>query len=993
MSFLRLKARTRIAFGLVCMLMSVLSTAMLLGLVPDREDALRKGRADLCQTLSMVCSDHVSNGSHRRLDQLLDALVRGNEDVVSAAVLRADGRLMSSFGEHVVHWGEDSTDHTAETHVSLPVRRGKERWGTVKIGFSPVEGTAWYAGWVEPWMLLSSFIGLASFLLFQMYLKKMLAHLDPSKSVPKRVRTALDSLAEGLLVLDRSGRIVLANQSFAEWISCDAEQLLGRQADELSWHLETSGGTPWRNAIESESVVAGAMIELCLPGKPKRTLIANASPVLGQEGKCRGVLVSFDDVTQLEKTKRDLTVAKRAADQANQAKSEFLARMSHEIRTPMNAILGYTEVLRRGFDTTIEDRREYLDTIHGSGEHLLALINDILDLSKVESGQLQLELGEYSPYKVVQDVVALLKSKADEKQIGLSTRVEGAIPKTALGDSVRLRQAIVNLVGNAIKFTDEGSVEIVLRCHRSVDAEHPTAVGMLQIAVNDTGIGISEQAQAKIFEPFAQADTSITRRFGGTGLGLAISKQLAEAMGGGISLTSTPGKGTRFTIEVSVGPWDDLELIDPDTDADARSLGIHVAHGVGHLPPCHVLVADDGSANRKLVQLVLGQAGAKVTGVEDGQQALDAVESQDFDVILMDMQMPVLDGYAATRVLRESGFDRPILALTANAMQGDQEKCLAAGCDGFLPKPIKIDHLVNAIAEALGVTEQERATLSIGGPASGNNSPAKCDSRSDRAAPPPPSGQQTKEEATMPIDEGHPVRCSYPLDDPDFLEIAEDFVHALRNRLPEMIDALNNALLDPLARDAHWLKGVSGSAGFDVFVQPAFELQQAAQASDHDRCVECLSTIERLAARIDLPSEIAQSPIPTSPVSHRSESPEAQSGLDRETPAVTMGAEEPIRTTLPLDDEELKDIFMEFLELMEKRFVRMNEALVAEQWDELARAAHWLRGTGGQVGIAAFASPTRKLEQQVQRRDFVGCRTALDELQALAARIEVPVER
>ncbi len=521
---------------------------------------------------------------------------------------------------------------------------------------------------------------------------------------------------------------------------------------------------PWVDAIEQQTAQAGVMLCLSQPGKSLRVLMANASPVLGNDGDYRGVLVSFDDVTQLENTRKDLDIAKQlaessrqAAEDANQAKSDFLARMSHEIRTPMNAILGYTDVLRRGFDACEEDRQEYLNTIHHSGEHLLSLINDILDLSKIESGKLELELERASPHQLVHQVVGLLKAKADEKGIALEAKFVGKIPATILVDVVRFRQTIVNLVGNAIKFTEQGKVQIVTRLENIGLPSNPEFV--IAFDVIDSGIGISKTAIDKIFDPFAQADTSITRRFGGTGLGLSISKQLAEAMGGGITVQSEPGKGSNFTVRLDPGPLLGIELVDDHSFMHKGLFQKREEVQVRQLPPCRILVADDGDSNRKLIRLVLSRAGVDVTIVENGKLAVEQAIRSSFDLILMDMQMPVMDGYTATTLLRENGFTKPIIALTAHAMQGDEEKCRNAGCSGFLTKPINIDRLLATLAHELG----------------GNPDSSFSEQLEDKLD----HVEQLTEKVMNENSERHrpaiSITCSYPLDDPDYLEIARSF--------------------------------------------------------------------------------------------------------------------------------------------------------------------------------------------------------------------------
>jgi len=341
------------------------------------------------------------------------------------------------------------------------------------------------------------------------------------------VRAALDTIADGLLLLDANERIAFANS--VPW------------APEC---LEEIDSFPWAAGIPDEQRHE-VLLKLAAEGRPQRTLQTNAS-IVQQDGKYYGALVSLDDVTVLEQTKVELEKSKLAADDANRAKSDFLARMSHEIRTPMTAILGFADVLRRGYETDQEERQEYLETIHSSGAHLLELINDILDLSKVESGKMELDLMQYSPASIVKEVTSILGVRAREKGIDLSYSFDTPIPELIETDPVRLRQAITNLVGNAVKFTDEGEVHVGVRLDKS------GAEPLLVIDVSDTGIGIPEDKLEKIFSPFSQADTSITRKFGGTGLGLAISRKLINAMGGELTVQSEMGSGT-ILVEFAEG--------------------------------------------------------------------------------------------------------------------------------------------------------------------------------------------------------------------------------------------------------------------------------------------------------------------------------------------------------------------------------------------------------------------------------------------------------
>jgi signal transduction histidine kinase/ActR/RegA family two-component response regulator len=386
----------------------------------------------------------------------------------------------------------------------------------------------------------------------------------------------------------------------------------------------------------------------------------------------------------LAKLSVELRVARDAADDANKAKSAFLANMSHEVRTPMTAILGYADLLAESLQHT--EAADSIDTIRRNGRHLLAIINDILDLSKIEAGRMQVERIECSPADVVQQAVDLLRESASKKGVLLAVEFATPIPARIESDPTRLRQIVLNLAGNAVKFTREGSVTIRLACN--ADANE------LSIDVVDTGVGMTAEAAQKLFQPFTQASSSTTRHFGGTGLGLSISKQLARLLGGDIVIHETGANGTTFRASFDTGPLTGVAMLrEPSSAACPKPAPIANLGTNDELAGRRLLLAEDGPDNQRLIGFLLRRAGADVTIVGDGQSAVDAVVAAargaaPFDLVLMDMQMPILDGADATKRLRELGIRTPILALTAQAMEGDRAHCLSAGCDDYESKPI-----------------------------------------------------------------------------------------------------------------------------------------------------------------------------------------------------------------------------------------------------------------------------------------------------------------
>ncbi len=423
--------------------------------------------------------------------------------------------------------------------------------------------------------------------------------------------------------------------------------------------------------------------------------------------QCRGNTMELAEAMirdQESQVKHQVTMtrlkkAKEKAEVSSQSKSEFLANMSHEIRTPMTAILGFADILHESLDfkTATDDAINAIKTIKRNGQYLIGIINDILDLSKVEAGKITIEKMETNLFQLVQDIEGLMKIKAEEKALRFNIEYVNAVPGVFISDSTRLRQILINVIGNAIKFTATGGVRLIIQFNDQ--AEKP----MMQFDVLDTGIGLTKDQIKLLFRPFTQADASTTRLYGGTGLGLTITKHFCRLLGGDIHVEEAEKDvGTRFRIQVDAGEIDRSQLVqDPSSYRLARSMtaeGLQVT-GKTPLAGCHILLVEDGEDNQRLISHILKKAGATVIIKSNGLlgfgEAMSQTQEGDgYDVIFMDMQMPVMDGYTAARKLVEAKCQIPVIALTAHAMSSDRKKCIDAGCVDYATKPVDRQDLI-----------------------------------------------------------------------------------------------------------------------------------------------------------------------------------------------------------------------------------------------------------------------------------------------------------
>ncbi|HEX8522906.1 MAG TPA: ATP-binding protein [Tepidisphaeraceae bacterium] len=615
----------------------------------------------------------------------------------------------------------------------------------------------------------------------------------------------IHSMFDILIVTDPDLRIQTVNKAACESLEYSQLELVGRPIEELFKQEPMMLGPSIKAQLLSNATRDFEAVYRTAGGRLIDVLLS-ASTMRDNAGRPIAIITVGKDISARKRMERELLEAKATAEAGSRAKSLFVANMSHEIRTPMTAILGYADLLLHP-NQTAEERRRCIQTMRRNGQHLLAIINDILDVSKIEAGKMTVERITCSPMQIVAEVAALMKIRAADKNLGFDVRYSGPIPQAMNTDPTRLRQILMNLIGNAIKFTSKGSVKVLVSLTPSPGTPGegrgegcaPTSA-KLRFDVIDTGVGLSKPQQESLFKPFAQADSSTTRKFGGTGLGLIISKRLAQLLGGDVTVHSVEGSGSTFSLVVETGSLAGVAMIDSPafipTAADP-----HQDVTITPTMSGRVLLAEDGPDNRVLISYYLQQAGLDVTVVENGLLARDAVlqaeaHGKPFDLVLMDMQMPELDGYSATSQLRAKGYRRPIIALTAHALGGDRDKCLAAGCDEFAVKPIDQEQFFRTIRRFVH-ERQESST---------------------------PTGQSVAMNMAGTSDS----ILSKLMAKPTTAKLVEKFLAGLGQRVSALHDALQSQNLAQLKVLAHQLKGAAGGYGFPSLTEAARNLEQAA---------------------------------------------------------------------------------------------------------------------------------------------------------------------
>ncbi len=555
--------------------------------------------------------------------------------------------------------------------------------------------------------------------------------------------------------------------------------------------------------------------ELTLPTqhRGRRTFAVKKLPIRDEDGVVRHLLGIAEDVTDRKQAEATLEAARHAADAASRAKSEFLANMSHEIRTPLHGVLGMAALL---LDTPLTaSQRDQLQAIHGSGLALLDIINDILDFSKIDAGKLSLEALDFDPRALVRDTLEVVALRAREKGLTLTARVADAVPAALRGDPGRLRQILLNLVSNAVKFTEVGEVAVAVEV--TADGEDEVT---LRCNVEDTGVGIAPEAQSRLFESFTQSDSSTTRRFGGTGLGLAICRRLVTLMGGEIGLRSAPGVGSAFWFTARLAHA--IAPLGPAAPAASASLP--------SLPRASILIAEDNLVNQRVAAAMLGKLGQQVEVASNGREAVERARAGHHDLILMDCQMPEVDGFAATRTIRgeeREGRRVPIIAMTAFAMKGDRERCIEAGMDDYIAKPMPIDQLAQVLARWLGVVEHEDARQ-------------RGDESTSSDGDTGPVARELWDELKAELE-------------PDELR---ELLGVLRRQAPETLTQMRGRLaagdLQGLARLAHGLCGAAGNLGAQRLAAQLRAVEEACRTPDAAPPDEqAIAALERSFAEAD----------------------------------------------------------------------------------------------------------------------------------------------
>jgi PAS domain S-box-containing protein len=623
-----------------------------------------------------------------------------------------------------------------------------------------------------------------------------------------RKAAILSSALDGIVTIDEAGLIVEFNPAAERIFGYPLDAVLGRPMADLIIPLryrQAHYDGLARYRATGERRVLGRRIELAAiraDGEEFPVELA-ISPIAGEHGS-RLFTSTIRDITDRRRAEEELLAARRAAEESAEAKRQFLATMSHEIRTPLNGVIGLAHLL--GSTELDEQQREFVRTLRLSGETLLSLINDILDFSKIDAGHVEFEQIPFDLPRLLEDLLATLRYSADEKGLELRSQLASDLPVAVVGDRARLRQILLNLVANAIKFTEFGNVRVDVDSRRSEDHRL-----MVRFRVSDTGMGIDSGRLKAVFEPFVQEGPEISTRFGGTGLGLAIVRRLTELQGGRVAVESTPGRGSRFTVELPLGI----------AESEGREAPLAAGATGYDLEGVRVLVAEDNEVNQLITRLLLEKAGARVEMVGDGAAAVRHLAADpDFDIVLMDLQMPEMDGIEATLLIRNdlglADTRLPIVALTASALVEDRERAFRSGMDGLIVKPVDPTTFASLVAAAL---TRARTGASDAPPANGAGEPLLAAGTLDRSV----------------------------LGQPEFaVEVIELFLRQLPEGVAAMRESIRTRKVDPARDAAHRLKSSAALLGALPLARVLEEVERSAAEADLEKLGEALDRLGEL---------------------------------------------------------------------------------------------------------------------------------------------------
>jgi len=522
----------------------------------------------------------------------------------------------------------------------------------------------------------------------------------------KRIQAIVDNSLGGIITFDELGKIESINKAAENIFGYQEKEIVGKNIDILSPSAFDNNQNSEDYLMQNIANIIGTVQQLETRHKNGDHVpieISMSELCLDEKLLYVGLIRDISKRMQAIRNAEQAMLEKISAESATEAKSTFLANMSHEIRTPLTAIIGFSESLLED-EQSEPEQHSAIETIIRAGNHLQSIINDILDLSKIEANKLEVEKIDFSLPTLLQDVKVLLKPKAEEKNLQFHIEPQYPLPSELKSDPTRLKQILINLCSNAIKFTEKGYIKIHVKYQREK--------ALMLFCVEDSGIGLTEEQLNKIFTPFSQADVSTTRQYGGTGLGLSLSQKLANLMGGDLTATSTYGKGSQFNVLIDVGHIEPGLLIDEFPILRSVETKSYQVANTSQLSG-NVLIADDVKNNQDLLSFYLKKTNLQLSFADNGKEALEKALQTPFDLILMDMQMPIMDGLQATRELREKGYDKAIVALTANTMLEDREACAKSGCDGFLSKPINKDELYKTIQDYLSDNKTSKHALTI----------------------------------------------------------------------------------------------------------------------------------------------------------------------------------------------------------------------------------------------------------------------------------------